>query len=130
LRVDGALAKQSALPFALRARISDDVAGSLARGTGPRDAEEPLLVPNLPAAIAGAAARRPFAGSSSRPSAFFTSCVASNRDARFSAEVCLLELKGQIFAQIGAPLHAAAAASPAPKHVAEPEEFPEYVAEI
>src|SRR4029077_10290874 len=92
LRVDGTLAKHSALAFALRARISNDVAGSLARGTRARDAEEPLLVANLPAAITGAAGRRSFTGSSSRPAAFFTSFVASNSDPRFGAEVCFLEL--------------------------------------
>src|SRR5579864_4534198 len=130
LRVDSTLAKQSALAFALRARISDDVAGSLARGTRARDAEESLLVANLPAAIAGAAGRRPFAGSSSRPATFFTSFVAANSDLRFGAEVCFLELKRQVFAQISAALHTTAAASPAPKHVAETEKFPENVAEV
>src|ERR1700719_2151195 len=56
LRVDAALAKQSALAFAFRARISDDVTGSLAGRTRPRDAEESLLVANLATAIARAAA--------------------------------------------------------------------------
>ena len=56
--VYSALAKNPAFAFALRARIGDDAAGSLAGGTGASDAEESLLIADLAAAGAGAASGR------------------------------------------------------------------------
>jgi hypothetical protein len=52
---DGTLAKDSALASALQARVGDDLAQTLAGGTGPGDAEESLLMTDLPVTVAGAA---------------------------------------------------------------------------
>ena len=131
--VYGALAKNAAFAFALRAGIGDDAARALASGTGASDAEESLLVANLAAAVAGAASRRPLARRRTGAAAVFASFVAANRDLRLRAEECLLELEGQVFAKIGAALNAAAAASAAAaatEHVAEAEELAEDVAEV
>jgi hypothetical protein len=59
--VDGTLAKNAPFALALRARISDDAACSLAGGTGARNAEESLLVADLAASVAGPASRGPLA---------------------------------------------------------------------
>ena len=96
--VDAALAEQPAFAFTLRAGIGDHAARALARGTGAGDAEEPLLVANLAAAIAGAARRRPFAGSGSRAPAVLTGFMAADGDARLGSEVRFFEFECQIFA--------------------------------
>ena len=51
-RVDGPLTQDAALTLAFRAGVGNDIARSLTRRTRARDAEETLLVTNLPAAIA------------------------------------------------------------------------------
>ena len=52
LGVNGPLPQNAAFAFALRARIGDDAAGTLAGWASASDAEESLLVSNLSAAIA------------------------------------------------------------------------------
>src|ERR1700733_6342971 len=59
--IDGALTKNAAFPFALRARVRDDVARALACGAGASNAEESLLIANLSAPVAGAASGRSLA---------------------------------------------------------------------
>jgi hypothetical protein len=58
--------------------------------------------------------------------------MASNGNARLGPEECFLELERQIFAKIGAALHAGATAATAatPEHVAESKELSEDIAEI
>ena len=58
--------------------------------------------------------------------------MASNGNARLGPEECFLELERQIFAKIGAALHAraTAATTATPEHVAESKELSEDIAEI
>ena len=64
--------------------------------------------------------------------AFLASLMTANGNARLGPEECFLELERQIFAKIGAALHAAATAATTatPEHVAEAEELSEDIAEI
>jgi hypothetical protein len=64
--------------------------------------------------------------------AVFARLVASNCHARFSTEECFLKLQGQVFPQVSAALHPAAATPGAAsaEHIAETEKFSEDVAEI
>ena len=56
--------------------------------------------------------------------------MAPHRDLGFGAEHGILELHGDVFAQIGAALSAAAAASAAAKNLSQAEEVAEDVAEV
>ena len=74
-----------------------------------------------------------FAWRRTRAVAVFAGFVAANCDLRLGAEEGFFEFEGQVLAEIGATLHAAAtpsAASASTEHVAEAEEFSEDVAEI
>src|SRR6202140_5093927 len=131
--VHGALAKDAAFAFALRARIGDDAARSLAGRAGASDAEEALLIADLAPSIAGAASRSALSRRRTGTTAIFASLVTANRDFSLCAEEGLLELESQVFAEIGAALHATAtpsSPSTAPKHVPEPEELAEDVAKV
>ena len=129
--VHGALTQNSAFALALGAWIGDHAARSLACGASTSDAEETLLIPNLPAPLAGTAGSWTFSGSRTRTLTLLAGLVAANRDFRFHAEKGFLKFERQIFAKIGAALHsAAAAAATTAEHIAETEKLAEDVAEI
>src|SRR5580704_11805072 len=123
----------AAFPFALRARIGNDVPASLTSGTCASDAEKPLLIAHLPAASARTAGCWPLAWRRTGAPAVLTGFVAANADLGLRAEKCLFELECQIFPKVGAPLNPAAAASTTAasgERVAEAEKFAEDVAEV
>jgi hypothetical protein len=130
-RFNGSLAKDSSLPFALEAGVGDDLSQTLAGGTSTGNAEESLLVTDLAVAAAGAAGNGRFAGSSARTAAGFTSFVAANVDRGLRAEYSFFKFEGDIFAEIGAPLHTVAslAAASAAEEI-EAEEVAKNVVEI
>jgi hypothetical protein len=128
--LDLALAQQTAFAFALRTRIGDDAARTLAGGAGASNAEKALLIADLAPPVARAASDRSLAGGGARAAAGIASLMAANVDALFRAEHRFIKFEMQIFAQIGSALGAAAAASALPEHVAEAEDIAENVAEI
>ena len=130
LGLDGPLPQNPALAFALGARISDNTAGTLAGGAGTSHAEESLLVAHLSPSGAGAAGDRGLAGSSARTAAIFTSFVAADGDLGLLAEYCLLELQGDVLAQIGTTLGTGASAPTAAKKIAKTEKVAKNLAEI
>jgi hypothetical protein len=130
LGVHGPLAQDSAFALALGARVGNHTAGALACRTSASDAEETLLIPDLSAAIAGAAGGWTFSGGRTRTLTILAGLVAADRDFLFHAEESFLEFEGHVFAEIGAALNPAAAASTTAEHIAETEELAEDVAEI
>jgi hypothetical protein len=132
LGVNRALAQDAPFAFALRARIGNYAARALACRTGASNAKESLLVSHLPTTIARPTGGWSLAGSGSGSVAFLTSLMTPNGDPRLGPEECFLELERQIFAKIGAALHAGATAATTatPEHVAETEEFSKDIAEI
>jgi hypothetical protein len=130
LGIDRALPKDAAFPFALGAGIGDDIAAPLTCGTSPGDTEESLLITNLPATVTRAACSSTFPGRGTCAVAFFAGLVPPHADLLLNTEESFLELQREIFAQVGAALHTAAAPSAASEHVAEAEELAEDVAEI
>src|ERR1700681_1546483 len=127
LGVYGALAKNAAFAFAFRAGIGDDAACALAGGAGASDAEESLLIADLAASVAGAASCWSLARRRPGTAAVFASFMTAHRDLRLGAEEGLLELEGQIFAEIGATLNEAptSPAATAPEHVTDAEKLAE-----
>src|SRR5882672_1110722 len=127
-----ALAKHSALPSALQARIGDDLPQALARGTGPGDAEEALLMADLAVTVAGAAGNGRFSWSSAGAVAGFAGFVAADGDGFFGAEDGFFEFQFQIFAKVRAALDSSAplASSAAAAENVEAEEIAENVVEI
>src|SRR5258708_38929830 len=93
-RVDRALPQNPTFAFALGAGIGNHVARSLAGGTSSRNAEETLLIPHLPAAVASTAGGWAFAGSPTRTGTIPAGLVTSHHHARLGAARCLFELDG------------------------------------
>ena len=129
-RVNCSLAQNPAFAFALRTRIGDYAARALASGTGARNTEEALLIPNLSAASAGAAGDGSFARRCAGATALFAAFMAAHRDFGFGAKDGFFEFQIDIFAQIGAALGAAALARASPKNLAQAKEVAENIAEI
>ena len=130
LCVNGTLAQDSAFALALGARIGNHIARALAGRAGTSDAEEALLIPDLPPAIAGTARGCPFSRGGTRTLTILAGLVAADCDFLLHPEECLLKFEGQVFAEIGTALHSAAAASATAEGIAKTKEFPEDVAEI
>src|ERR1700739_4533782 len=126
----GALSEDASLAFALRARIRDNASAPFARGTGPGQAEESLLVADLPASSAGAAGGRAFSRRRASTVTFFARLVAPDGDWRFFAEKSFFEFERDVFAQIRAALNPAAAAPASTEKIAKAEELAKDVAEI
>ena len=129
-RVDILLVEYASFPFALGTRIGDHAACALAGGAGTSHAEESLLVANLAASTAGAAGSRTFTGSGAVAPAIFADLVAAHRDLSFSAKNRLFEFQRNVFAQIGATLRPAAAASASTEKISKAQEVTEDFAEV
>ena len=131
LGIHRAVAQHAALAFALRTRMRNHAARTLARWTGAGDAEESLLVANLttsrtrPARCGSRARRR------TRTLAVFADFVTPDRDFCLGAKNRLVELQREVFAQVGPAL---GASTPTPasaaKQISKPEKLTEDVAEI
>ena len=130
LGVHGPLAQNSALALALGARVANHAARALTCRASTSDAEEPLLIPDLSAPLARTAGSWTFSGGGTGTLTVLTRLVAAHRDFLFHAEERFLKFEREVFAKIGAPLHAAPAASATAEHISEPKEFAEDVAEI
>lgn len=130
LGVHGPLAQNPAFALALGAGIGDHASRALAGGASTSDAEETLLIPNLSAALAGAAGGWTFSGGRTGTLTILAGLMAADRDFLFHAKESFLKFESQVFAQISPALHSAAAASAAAEHIAESEEFAEDVAEV
>jgi hypothetical protein len=130
LGFDRPLPQDSPLPFALRAGISDDATSALTGWTGAGHAEESLLVADLSATRAGAAADRRFAGGSTRAAALFTGLMAADCDLRLFAEDRFFEFQSDVFAQVRTALRPGASASASAEKIAEAEEVAEDLAEV
>src|SRR5882672_6082698 len=127
---DRALAQQSALAFALRTRIGDHASGTLTCGTGAGDAEKPLLITNLTAAIAGAALYGRFAGRGTRTATRIARFMTADFDVLLYSEEGFFKFQIQVFAQVGAALSPGAPTPSSTEEVAEAEKFSEDVTEI
>ena len=92
--------------------------------------EKSLLKAHLPAAIAGAASCWAFTRCGPRAAASFAGFVPAYHDARLRAKNSLFKFNGDVFAQIRAALHAAAAASTSSQHIAKAEELAKDFAQI
>src|SRR4030081_1114261 len=88
-RVHRALPQNPSLAFALRAWVCNHVARPLTRRTSARNTEEALLIPHLPATVAGTASGRTFARRRARAMAIFTGFVTTYQHARLGAECSL-----------------------------------------
>src|SRR5205823_10251902 len=86
-------------PFtpAARTRIADHTARSVACGTSTRNAEESLLISDLPAAAAATASRRSFAVRASRSITLFAKLMLAVGDFIFRPEGCFFEFDGNVF---------------------------------
>jgi len=123
-------AQQAAFAFALRAWLGDYAARALAGWAGASNAEEPLLIPHLPSAIARPAGDRSLTGRCAVSAARVAGLMAAHADLLLGAKDGLVEFEMQVFAQIGSALGAAATASPLAEQVAETEHVSKNVAEI
>ncbi len=131
LGINRSLLQHAALALALGAGVGDDIARPLASGTSAGDAEEALLIANLPAP--GTRLARGWTFSRCRAGAVtgFTGFVTPHGHGGLRAEKCFFKFQRQVLAQIRAALHAAAlASSTAAKHVVDAKKFAENVAEI
>ena len=99
-------------------------------GTGARNAEESLLVANLAPAVAGAASNWGLAGGRTGTFALLAGLMAPHRDLGFGAENGIFEFHGDIFAQVGAALRAAAPARAAAKNLSQAEEVAENITQV
>ena len=111
LRFYHALAKEPPLSLALGTRIRDDRARSLAYGTSTSNAEESLLIPNLPPAIAGPARDWGFTGGRTRSVTQIARLVAPDFHLLLGAKNCLVEFQVKVFPKISTPLGTAAPAA-------------------
>ena len=131
LGVNGFLLNYSAFAPAIGAGITDHAPGAVASGTGTRDAEKSLLIPDLPAASASAASGGSLALRAAGTVALFARLVLPIGDLLFRAERCFFEFYGDIFPQIGAALRTRARArTVSAKQIAKAEKFAKDVAEI
>jgi hypothetical protein len=104
LRIDRSLLQNSAFALALRARVGNHAARTLACGTGTSDAEKALLITNLPLTGAGTASYWGFAGSGAGSPTLCTCLVMTNRHFGFSAEYRFLKFQIDVFSEISASL--------------------------
>jgi hypothetical protein len=130
LGVHRPLAQNPAFALALGAGIGDHASRALACGASTSDAEETLLIPNLSAALAGAAGGWTFSGGRTGTLTILAGLMAADRDFLFHAKESFLKFESKVFAKIGAALHSTAAASATAEHISETKEFAEDVAEI
>src|SRR6185437_15775390 len=96
------------------------------------NAEESLLISNLPASSASATGCRSFAVCAARAFAGIALLKTAVGNLLLRSEDCFLKFDGDVFAQIGAALGTctAASATASAKDVAEPEELAEDVVEV
>jgi hypothetical protein len=130
LGVYRALFQDTALTLTLGARICNDAAGSLARGTSAGDAEKALLVSHLASTAAGAASDRGFARSGAGAVAILADFVTADAYLGFGAEHGFVKFDGEVFPQVGSPLSPAATTAATSKNVPETEELAEDIAEV
>lgn len=123
-----AIAKRCPLPLALWAWIGHDGARSMARWTRSRDRKESLLITHLPAARATLACDWSFAGSGTRAIAGFTCFMATKLNFSGHTEGRFVELKGEVFTEVGSALRTSAASAPT-KNVGA-EEAAEQIAQV
>src|SRR6185503_4083171 len=105
------LLNNAGFPFALRARIADHRTRALTARAGARNAEESLLVTDLPAATAGTAGGGSLSLSASRSLAGVAELVPAIRNGLLSAEHGFFEFDGDILAQVGSTLSTRTAAA-------------------
>src|SRR5580765_1378015 len=113
LGVHRALPQYAALALALRARISNNAAHSLARGSGARHREEALLITDLASSLAGTAGDRSFAGCGAGARTFFAGFVTADVDLGLGTEDRFFEFEGEVLPQVGAALRARTSSSAA-----------------
>jgi hypothetical protein len=130
LGVNRPLSQDSAFALALGAGIGDHASRALACGASTSDAEETLLIPDLSAPLAGTAGSWTFSGGGTRTLTILAGFVTADRNFLFHAEEGFLKFEREVFAEIGAALYSAAAASATAEHIAETKEFAKDVAEI
>ena len=114
----------------IRAGFADDLSHPLAVRTGPRQGEEPLLLPKLPPSPTGWAVHglAAFAGAPSAARA--AHLPARNLDLGFEARRGLLQGNLHVVAQIGAALGPRTPAAPPPEYVADAKQIAQDVFEI
>src|SRR5208337_4997944 len=108
LRFDHTLAQQAAFASALRARIGDYAARTLAGWASARDAKEALLIAHLAASVARLTMDRGFAGRCAGTAARVARLMAANTHLPLGAEHRFAKFQMQVFTQIGPALGAAA----------------------
>ena len=119
----------AARTFAGQARLGDDRPGAAALSAGARDGEEPLLIPQLTAALALRAGGRLRPFGRARAVARLTLLLPGDLQRHLGALGRFLERDLQVVAQIGTALRAAAAAA-LPEDVAQPEDVAEAAEDV
>jgi hypothetical protein len=129
--VDRSLLQNSAFALALRARVGNHAARTLACGTGASDAEKALLITNLPLTGAGTAGYWGFAGSSAGTPTLCTCLVMTNCDFGFRAEYRFFKFQIDVFSEISASLGTRTLAGvAASEDVSDPEDVSEDIAKV